>query len=141
MRRGDALLIGADRVKAPEVLEAAYDDAQGVTAAFNLNLISRINAELGGTIDADALKHLSVWNPEKSRIEMHLEAQRPIEFKVGGKTFNMAKGERLHTENSHKFTPESFRALASSAGFEVLKSWSDPAELFSLHWLEPCAKT
>ncbi|WP_417491998.1 L-histidine N(alpha)-methyltransferase [Maricaulis sp.] len=140
MREGDAILIGADRVKSPATLEAAYDDAQGVTAAFNLNLVDRINTELDGTLDASRLKHVSVWNADKSRIEMHLEALEPQQFEVAGQVFSLAKGERIHTENSHKFTPESFRALAHSAGFDVLKSWSDPAELFSLHWLEPNVK-
>ncbi|WP_417493846.1 L-histidine N(alpha)-methyltransferase [Maricaulis sp.] len=140
MRAGDAILIGADRVKSPATLEAAYDDAQGVTAAFNLNLVDRINAELKGTLDPSQLKHVSVWNADKSRIEMHLEALEPQKFEVGGQAFSLARGERIHTENSHKFTPESFQTLARSAGFDVLRSWSDPAELFSLHWLEPNAK-
>ena len=140
MREDDAILIGVDRVKSAQTLEAAYDDAQGVTAAFNMNLIARINAELDGTLDPALLKHISVWNAGKSRIEMHLEAREAQQFQVAGRSFELAKGERLHTENSHKFTPESFQALAGSAGFEVLESWSDPAELFSLHWLEPKAK-
>lgn len=140
MREGDAILIGADRVKSPDILEAAYDDAQGVTAAFNLNLVERINSELGGTLDPALLQHVCVWNPEKSRIEMHLEALEAQRFQVAGREFHLARGERIHTENSHKFTPESFQALARSAGFKELASWSDPAELFSLHWLEPNAK-
>lgn len=140
MRPGDAILIGADRVKPAETLKAAYDDAEGVTAAFNLNLIARINAELGGTINADLLRHVAVWNSEKSRIEMHLEALEPQSFEVAGHTFELARGERIHTENSHKFTPESFRDLARSAGFQLVESWSDTAELFSLHWLEPNGK-
>lgn len=138
MRPGDAVLIGADRVKAEDRLIAAYDDAAGVTAAFNLNLIDRINRELDGTIDRDALVHLSVWNAEKARIEMHLEARRDTRFAIAGEHFEMKKGERLHTENSHKFTLESFEALANSAGFTVAKSWSDAEDLFTLFWLEPC---
>jgi L-histidine N-alpha-methyltransferase len=137
MRPGDALLIGADRVKDEATLVAAYDDAGGTSAAFNLNLITRINKELGGTIPAGSLEHLSVWNAEHARIEMHLEALERIEFEVGGHSFSMEKGERLHTENSHKFTPDTFDALARSAGFKRAHSWSDPAEFFSLHWLEP----
>ncbi|MHA6288074.1 L-histidine N(alpha)-methyltransferase [Maricaulis sp. CAU 1757] len=136
MRRGDALLIGADRVKNPALLVAAYDDAQGVTAAFNLNLIDRINRELDGTIDKSKLRHLALWNADMSRIEMHLEATEAQDFTVCGKTFHFDEGERMHTENSHKFTPDSFDALAKSAGFNVRKSWSDDAELFSMHWLE-----
>lgn len=140
MRPGDAVLIGADRVKSASVLEAAYDDASGVTAAFNLNLLTRINRELDGNIDVGKFRHLSVWNAEKARVEMHLEALEDLQFDVHGKTWTMHRGERLHTENSHKFTPDSFRALAESAGYEVCKTWSDPAELFSLHWLEPKAE-
>lgn len=140
MREGDAILIGADRVKSPQKLEAAYDDAKGVTAAFNLNLVVRINSELDGTLNPDLLQHVSVWNADRSRIEMHLEALEAQRFQVAGQEFALAKGERIHTENSHKFTAESFQALARSAGFQVLKSWSDPAELFSLHWVEPNAK-
>ena len=101
---GDAmLLIGMDLVKDVAVLEAAYDDAQGVTAAFNLNLARRINRELGGTLPLDQLRHVACWNDTFARIEMHLEAQADIEFEVAGRRFALAKGETIHTENSHKF--------------------------------------
>ena len=140
MRPGDAVLIGADRVKDPNRLVAAYDDAAGVTASFNLNLIERINSELEGSIVGSKLKHVSVWNADKERIEMHLEALTDMEFTISGQSFSMSKGERLHTENSHKFTPDSFKNLAQKSGFDLIQSWSDPADLFSLHWLEPCAK-
>jgi len=140
MRPGDAVLIGADRVKDPKTLVAAYDDAAGVTASFNLNLIERINSELEGTIDSSKLKHVSVWNKDKERIEMHLEALVDMEFTISGQSFSMSKNERLHTENSHKFTPESFNNLARKSGFDLIQTWSDAADLFSLHWLEPCAK-
>ena len=90
--------------------------------------------------DAFPIMHVWVWKPEKARIEMHLEALEAQRFQVAGRKFHLARGERIHTENSHKFTPESFQALARSAGFKELASWSDPAELFSLHWLEPNAK-
>lgn len=137
MRPGDAVLIGADRVKDPATLEAAYDDAAGVTAAFNLNLVHRINRELDGTVDAGKLRHVALWNADKARVEMHLEALEDMEFQVDGETFRMQAGERLHTENSHKFTDKSFAELAGSAGYAIRKTWTDPAELFSLHWLEP----
>lgn len=140
MRPGDAVLIGADRVKDPATLVAAYADAQGVTARFNLNLVERINRELGGTIDAGALSHEAVWNPDFNRIEMHLRADADQQFDVAGRTFQLREGESIHTENSHKFTPDSFTSLAESVGFDVLHTWSDEAELFSLHWLEPSAK-
>ena len=140
MRPGDAVLIGADRVKAADVLEAAYDDAQGVTADFNLNLLNRINRELDGTLDVQKFRHLSLWNADKARVEMHLEAREDMTFSVNGRSWTLRAGERLHTENSHKFTPESFETLAQEAGYEIRKSWSDSAELFSMHWLEPRAE-
>jgi L-histidine N-alpha-methyltransferase len=140
MRPGDAVLIGADRVKCPVMLEAAYDDKAGVTAAFNLNLLTRINTELNGTIPTGQFKHLAIWNAEQTRIEMHLEALTDVDFTIAGEAFSMSAGERLHTENSHKFTPESFKHLAEQAGFELKQSWTDSDDLFSLHWLEPSAK-
>ncbi|WP_297731869.1 L-histidine N(alpha)-methyltransferase [uncultured Maricaulis sp.] len=140
MRPGDAVLIGADRVKDPDRLVAAYDDSAGVTARFNLNLIDRINEELDGRIDPSALRHEAVWNAQKARIEMHLVAIRDLHFTVSGQEFELREGESIHTENSHKFTPESFTSLAESVGFDVLHSWSDPADLFTLHWLEPADK-
>jgi len=140
MRPGDAVLIGADRVKDPARLVAAYDDALGVTARFNLNLIHRINRELDGSIDPDGLSHRAVWNTDRARIEMHLVAERAQAFEISGRPFHLHVGESIHTENSHKFTQESFTSLAESVGFTVRSSWSDDAELFSLHWLEPTAK-
>ena len=140
LRPGDAVLLGADRVKPPATLVAAYDDDQGVTARFNLNLIERINRELDGNIDASKLRHVALWNPEASRIEMHLEATADQDARVAGHDIHFSAGERMHTENSHKFTPESLEALAVSAGFNRLRTWSDKAELFSLHWLEPGAE-
>ena len=137
MRPGDAILIGADRVKDPQVLVDAYDDAQGVTAAFNMNLLKRIKTDLGASLELDDFRHKSVWNDEAERIEMHLVAVRPTRIELGGQVFDFAEGESLHTENSHKFTPESFTRLAESAGYSVAKRWSDRAELFSLYWLEP----
>lgn len=139
MRPGDAVLIGADRVKEPEMLVAAYDDSMGVTAAFNLNLLTHINTAMGADIDVSNFKHIALWNAERERIEMHLEAQSDTAFTIAGQSFSMTAGERLHTENSHKFTPESFDKLASDAGFDRIQTWSDGADLFSLHWLEPSA--
>ncbi len=138
MRTGDAVLIGVDRVKAEARLIDAYDDAAGVTAAFNLNVIDRINAELDGRIDPEGLRHMAKWNADKSRIEMHLKALHDLDFTISGHAFQLAAGETIHTENSHKFTLESFKGLANSAGFNVMQSWSDPEDLFTLFWLEPC---
>jgi L-histidine N-alpha-methyltransferase len=140
MRPGDAVLIGADRVKSPAMLEAAYDDSAGVTAAFNLNLLTRINTELDGSIPTHQFKHLAIWNAKHARIEMHLEALADIDFTIAGEAFSMVAGERLHTENSHKFTSETFRDLAELSGFDLKQSWTDSGDLFSLHWLEPRAK-
>jgi dimethylhistidine N-methyltransferase len=136
LRPGDALLIGADRVKSAEVLQNAYDDSQGVTAAFNLNLLTRINRELDGDIDVGAFEHQAIWNPDLARVEMHLVAKRDIEFTVSGQRFSMKAGESIHTENSHKFTVDRFAALAASAGLDVRQHWSDTRGYFTLYWLE-----
>lgn len=136
LRPEDGLLIGVDRVKPREVLEAAYDDAGGVTAAFNLNLLTRINRELDGDIDATAFTHKAIWNESRSRIEMHLVAQRDMRFTISGQAFAMAQGETIHTENSHKFTVASFQELARTAGLEPVADWSDDDSYFTLHWLE-----
>ncbi|MEN0653904.1 MULTISPECIES: L-histidine N(alpha)-methyltransferase [Hyphobacterium] len=136
LRPGDALLLGADRIKDRAVLQAAYDDAGGVTAAFNLNLLKRIARELDSDIEPADFRHRAIWNAEKARIEMHLEARRDIAFSVAGERFEMRKGETIHTENSHKFSVESFMELAGQAGLMVRDTWSDPAEHFTLYWLE-----
>ena len=116
----DALFVlGVDLVKAPETLIAAYDDAAGVTAAFNRNLLARANRELGADFDIDAFAHRAVWNPEDSRMEMHLEATRDMAVKLDGRTITFARGETIHTENSRKFTEETVRRLAEAAGWSV----------------------
>ena len=130
---GDAqLLIGMDLVKDVAVLEAAYDDAQGVTAAFNLNLAQRINRELGGTIPLDKLRHVARWNDTYARIEMHLEALEDIAFEVAGQSFALVKGETIHTENSHKFDRRSQYTLLLAGGWTPVERWLDPGERFSL---------
>jgi dimethylhistidine N-methyltransferase len=126
------LLIGMDLIKDPAVLKAAYDDAQGVTAAFNVNLAERINRELGGTIPVDALRHVARWNDDYARIERHLEAIRPIAFEVSGRRFTMAAGETIHTENSHKFSRRSSNTLLLAGGWTPRRRWLDSAERFSL---------
>ncbi|MEX0341121.1 MAG: L-histidine N(alpha)-methyltransferase [Erythrobacter sp.] len=126
------LLIGMDLVKDRKVLEAAYDDAEGVTAAFNCNLVTRINRELGGTIPADALRHEARWNDMMGRIEMHLHATRDITFEVSGESFSLAKDETIHTENSHKFTRRSAYTLLLAGGWTPVKRWLDGEERFSL---------
>ncbi|WP_369027186.1 L-histidine N(alpha)-methyltransferase [Qipengyuania sp. RANM35] len=126
------LLIGMDLVKDASTLEAAYDDSQGVTAAFNLNLVHRINRELDGTIPVDAFAHVARWNDDFARIEMHLEAKRDIAFEVSGRRFFMRKGETIHTENSHKFTRRSANILLLAGGWTPLERWLDKGERFSL---------
>ena len=126
------LLIGMDLVKDAAVLEAAYDDAKGVTAQFNLNLARRINRELGGTIPIDALRHVVRWNDQFARIEMHLESTRPIDFAVGNHTFAMQRGETIHTENSHKFTRRSANMLLLAGGWTPRRRWTDRNKLFSV---------
>ena len=129
---GSQLLIGMDLVKDEDVLVAAYDDAAGVTAQFNLNLAHRINRELGGTIPVDELRHVARWNDDFARIEMHLAARRDIDFEVAGERFAMSEGETIHTENSHKFTRRSANTLLLAGGWTPRERWLDPDGLFSL---------
>jgi dimethylhistidine N-methyltransferase len=129
---GSMLLIGIDRVKHPDILIAAYDDAQGVTADFNLNLLRRINRELRGSIPVEAFKHLIRWNEDESRIEMHLQARRDVEFSVDGQPFAMAEGETIHTENSLKYGAREARFLLRAGGWTPIADWTDQREYFSL---------
>ncbi len=129
---GARLLIGMDRVKSPEVLVPAYDDAAGVTAAFNLNLLERINRELGGTIPLDAFRHRAIWNDDAARIEMHLEAVRDVSFTVDGRPFELAAGETIHTENSHKYGRNGARMLLRAGGWTPIREWTDPDDWFAL---------
>ena len=129
---GACLLIGMDRIKDENVLVRAYDDAAGVTAAFNLNLLERINRELDGDIPLDAFRHKAVWNDMLARIEMHIEAVRDVEFSVSGRAFAMAEGETIHTENSHKYGPRDARILLRAGGWTVTQEWTDEAGQFAL---------
>jgi dimethylhistidine N-methyltransferase len=133
--RGGALLLGADLVKEPAVLHAAYNDAQGVTAAFNLNLLARANRELGARFKLDQFAHSAFYNAPYQRIEMHLVSRRRQNIALGGECYEMDEGEALHTENSHKFTVDGLRALALRAGFRPGPVWTDADRLFSVHWL------
>ena len=129
---GALLLIGMDLVKDEQILLAAYDDAQGVTARFNLNLAERINRELGGDIPVHKLRHEARWNDTFARIEMHLVATKDISFGVSGTRFAMRGGESIHTENSHKFTKRSSQLLLAAGGWEPRARWTDEARQFSL---------
>ncbi|MGS1016409.1 L-histidine N(alpha)-methyltransferase [Allosphingosinicella humi] len=129
---GAYLLIGMDRIKDVDVLLRAYDDAAGITAEFNLNLLRRINAELDGTIPVDAFRHRAIWNDPMSRIEMHLEAVRDVAFTVAGQPFAMRVGETIHTENSHKYGLRDSRLLLRAAGWGLCQEWTDPDDQFVL---------
>ena len=129
---GAMLLIGMDRVKPIERLLAAYDDAAGITAAFNLNLLTRINRELDGDIPLDGFRHEARWNDILSRIEMHLVAVRDVEFTVSGRRFSFAAGSSIHTENSHKYGRRGARLLLLAGGWTPVAEWTDPGGDFAL---------
>jgi dimethylhistidine N-methyltransferase len=129
---GAAFLVGIDLVKDPATLVAAYDDALGVTADFNKNLLTRINRELGGKFVLDAFAHRAVWNAAESRIEMHLQSLRDQTVRVAGRDFRFAAGETLHTENSYKFTLERFSSLAESAGWSLEQNWVSAEPAFGM---------
>ena len=130
-------LVGVDLRKDPAILLPAYDDAQGVTAAFNLNLLARLNRDAGADFDLSAFAHRVVWNDQESRIEMHLASLRNQTVSVAGQAIHFTRGETIHTENSYKYAPENFATLTEKAGWHGVELWSDPARLFSLHLLEP----
>lgn len=126
------LLIGMDQIKDRDRLVAAYDDPAGVTAAFNLNLLARINRELDGDLPLDSFVHRAIWNDDKARIEMHLQATRALHFHVAGHCFDMAAGETIHTESSHKYGPRDDRLLLRAGRWEPVDEWTDEEGLFSL---------
>ena len=135
MLQGGALLLGADLVKDPQVLHAAYNDAQGVTAAFNLNLLARSNRELGTNFVLSRFHHYAFYNATLQRIEMHLVSRERQTVTLAGERHVIEEGENLHTENSYKFTVDGLRELAVRAGFRPGPAWTDPDRLFSVHWL------
>ncbi|WP_076997397.1 L-histidine N(alpha)-methyltransferase [Variovorax sp. KK3] len=134
--RGGGLLLGVDLVKDPALLHAAYNDSQGVTAAFNLNLLRRANRELGSDFDLEGFTHAAFYNSPLRRIEMHLVSRRAQQVMLDGQRFDFEEGETIHTENSHKFTVDGLRALAVKAGLRPAAVWTDPDRLFSVHWLQ-----
>lgn len=131
----DEIVIGVDRRKDISTLIAAYDDPAGVTAAFNLNILQRINRELDATFDLSLFAHEARYDPDAGRIEMHLRAREAHAVTVAGRRFAFAEGETIHTENSYKYTPEEFRALAERAGWVPAHHWTDADRYFSLHLL------
>ena len=129
---GSLLLIGIDRIKDVATLELAYDDPAGVTAAFNINLLERINRELGGSIPVDNFMHRASWNDVHARIEMHLVAACDMEFIVDGRAYAMAKGETIHSENSHKYGPRDANLLLRAGGWTPVRTWDDIDPAFAL---------
>jgi dimethylhistidine N-methyltransferase len=134
---GSVLVIGVDLAKAHDILYRAYNDAEGVTAKFNLNLLARINRELGANFDLGAFEHHAFYNAERHRIEMHLASTKRQKVRIGDLSIEFRAGETIHTENSYKYSIESFQALAHGSGWSPLTSWTDG--LFSVHALRMAA--
>ena len=132
---GGGMLIGVDLVKDAVILDAAYDDVAGVTAEFNRNILVRLNRELGADFRPERFGHRAFFDPARSRVEMHLVSRGLQRARLGGRTFAFEDGETIHTENSYKYTVEGFRALAREAGFDPIRTWTDPRHLFSVHYL------
>jgi len=136
LETGDGFLIGVDLKKSVDVLERAYNDAAGVTAAFNLNMLTHLNQMLEGTFDVTRFEHHAFYNEEKGRIEMHLRSQLDQLVQVGDVTVPFKQGETVHTENSYKYSKEEFETLARQSGFHSVNCWIDDDERFSVHYLE-----
>jgi dimethylhistidine N-methyltransferase len=132
---GAALIIGVDLVKDAGILNAAYNDAAGITARFNLNLLARINRELNANFDLASFSHHAFYNSERNRIEMHLASNKRQKVKVAGRVIEFRSGETIHTENSYKYTLHSFSALARGSGWSPLAAWTDAGANFSVHAL------
>jgi dimethylhistidine N-methyltransferase len=133
-RGGGGLLIGVDLKKDRQVLEAAYNDSAGVTAQFNLNLLQRINRELGADFDLDQWRHRAIYNANAGRIEMHLISETDQFVHLNEHKFHFRRGERIITEYSYKYAPDEFAALAAKAGFNFVQMWTDQARLFGLFY-------
>jgi len=134
--RGARMIIGVDLEKDETVLVPAYDDAAGITARFNLNLLTRINRELGGDFDLNAFAHRAIYNRDEHRIEMHLVSLRDQTVQLLGHAFGFRDGETIHTENSYKYSLARFRALAQATGWRPTRCWTDAEAMFSVHALE-----
>ena len=131
---GGGLLIGVDLVKSAPILEVAYDDALGVTAAFNLNILRQLNRLVGSDFRPEDWRHVALYNAAESRVEMHLEARRELSVHWPGAQRRFRAGERIHTENSYKYTPAGFAALLEAAGFAPPQHWTDPQSWFAVFW-------
>lgn len=136
LETGDGFLIGVDLKKSVDVLERAYNDVAGVTAAFNLNMLTHLNQMLEGTFNVTRFEHHAFYNEEKGRIEMHLRSQLDQLVQVGDVTVPFKQGETIHTENSYKYSKEEFETLALKSGFHPVNCWIDDDERFSVHYLE-----
>jgi len=132
---GGGLLIGFDLDKDESIVWPAYNDLRGVTAAFNLNLLARINRELAADFDLSAFTHRAEYHRARERMEIHLVSEKPQFVHVGGRTFAFAAGEMIHTENSYKYSPDTFGRLTSQAGFSLVRQWLDPKKYFSVQYL------
>ncbi len=132
---GATLIVGVDLEKDERVLHDAYNDAAGVTGQFNLNVLARINRELGGNLDLDGFKHRAIYNRQRHRIEMHLISRKPQTVRVLDHTATFRTGETIHTESSYKYSIERFTTLARGSGWTPRASWTDPDEMFSVHAL------
>jgi dimethylhistidine N-methyltransferase len=132
---GDALLLGTDMVKPAEILVPAYDDAQGVTATFSKNILMRLNRELGADFDLDSFRHIAEWSPSRSRMEIFLESMcaQTVTLRMAHLTIRFRAGERIHTENSHKYTLEMIERMLCVSGFKLEKTWFDKREWFGLN--------
>jgi dimethylhistidine N-methyltransferase len=133
---GDSLLIGVDLEKEPSILEAAYNDSLGMTAAFNLNVLRRINNEFGADFDLDGFEHVAFYNRDQHRIEMHLRSLSGQVVHLGETTIEFLEGETIHTENSYKYSQESFAAIVRGTGFEIARLWTDEDQMFGVYELE-----
>ena len=133
--RGDSLLLGVDLKKDPAILHAAYNDSSGVTAAFNLNLLTRINRELNGNFDLAKFRHYAFYNPVQGRVEMHLFSLQEQRVQIQQHPISFRAGETIHTENSYKYTVEELQEIAHLAGFTAVKTWMDEQQLFSVYYL------
>lgn len=131
---GGEMLIGVDLKKDTAILDAAYNDRTGVTALFNLNLFERINRELDGNLDLDFFEHFAFYNDHEGRVEIYIRSLADQEATIAGRNFDFAAGELIHTEYSYKYAVDEFRELAARAGFRPVETWTDPADLFSVHY-------
>ena len=133
---GDGFLIGVDVKKDTAILNAAYNDQNGITKAFNLNVLNRLNQELGADFQVDQFEHFAYYNEAKGRIEMHLESTCEQHVAIGQQVISFQKGEKIHTENSYKYAVSEFQSIIQQCGFTPVKAWTDENEFFSVHYIE-----